>query len=165
MTAHRDLTGADLHEPKGIELAQTGTSYISNGLGSGTWKLIGEDEIDTESIKNVNTYKVTYRIDNIENPSTHFLPVSDNSTLLRVTGVINGPLTGAPSNIELKNGGLLSMGVFNVDYLNSAAGTMYTMFPTANAVLPDTSFITLTNDGNATGTNVSLTLVFDFLLN
>lgn len=162
MTAHRDLTGADLHEPKGIELAQTSTVYVSDGLGTGGWKLIGTEEIDTEQVKNVNRYKVVYRMDNIENASVHYLPITDDSILLRVTGVISGPLTGAPSNVELKNSGLLSMGIFNADYLDSTAGTMFTMFPTQNASFPDTSFLSLHCDGNGTGTNVSLTLVFDF---
>ena len=35
--AHSALTGASLHEPKGVELASAGQIYLSNGSGSGTW--------------------------------------------------------------------------------------------------------------------------------
>lgn len=35
--AHSTLTGADLHEPKGISSATSGTVYVANGSGSGTW--------------------------------------------------------------------------------------------------------------------------------
>lgn len=35
--AHKDLTGADLHEPKGVSTAGTGTVYVANGSGSGAW--------------------------------------------------------------------------------------------------------------------------------
>lgn len=35
--AHSTLTGADLHEPKGVSSAASGTVYIANGSGSGSW--------------------------------------------------------------------------------------------------------------------------------
>lgn len=38
--AHSTLTGADLHEPKGAASAASGTVYIANGSGSGTWGTI-----------------------------------------------------------------------------------------------------------------------------
>jgi hypothetical protein len=34
---HKDLTGADLHEPKGVSTASTGQVYIADGAGSGDW--------------------------------------------------------------------------------------------------------------------------------
>lgn len=37
MTEHRVLTGADLHEPKGISTASSGQVYIADGAGSGSW--------------------------------------------------------------------------------------------------------------------------------
>lgn len=38
MPAHRNLTGADLHEPKGVATASAGTVYVANGSGSGSWQ-------------------------------------------------------------------------------------------------------------------------------
>lgn len=35
--AHKNLTGVDLHEPKGITTATSGQTYIADGLGSGVW--------------------------------------------------------------------------------------------------------------------------------
>ena len=35
--AHSTLSGADLHEPKGVSSAAAGSVYIANGGGSGTW--------------------------------------------------------------------------------------------------------------------------------
>jgi hypothetical protein len=35
--AHASLTGADLHEPKGIDAASASSVYVSDGLGSGDW--------------------------------------------------------------------------------------------------------------------------------
>lgn len=36
-TEHRDMTGAQLHEPKGASTATADQVYISNGSGSGVW--------------------------------------------------------------------------------------------------------------------------------
>ncbi|MDE2102788.1 MAG: hypothetical protein KGL39_36425, partial [Patescibacteria group bacterium] len=35
--AHSSLTGADLHEPKGVATAASGSVYVANGSGSGAW--------------------------------------------------------------------------------------------------------------------------------
>ena len=34
---HKDITGDQLHEPKGIETASSGEVYIADGVGSGSW--------------------------------------------------------------------------------------------------------------------------------
>lgn len=39
MPEHNTLTGADLHEPKGVAAATSGQIYVANGSGSGTWTI------------------------------------------------------------------------------------------------------------------------------
>ncbi|MEL7422971.1 MAG: hypothetical protein AAFN81_08280 [Bacteroidota bacterium] len=34
---HRDIPDAQLHEPKGVNIAAQGTAYIADGAGSGSW--------------------------------------------------------------------------------------------------------------------------------
>ncbi len=34
---HKDITGANLHEPKGVATASVGKVYVADGAGSGTW--------------------------------------------------------------------------------------------------------------------------------
>ena len=38
MAEHNTLTGASLHEPKGVAAALSGLAYISDGAGSGAWE-------------------------------------------------------------------------------------------------------------------------------
>lgn len=47
--AHKNLTGVDLHEPKGIEGAVANRVYVSNGSGSGTWSQLGIAGLATDS--------------------------------------------------------------------------------------------------------------------
>src|SRR5690242_4018524 len=35
---HRDITGLNNHEPKGIENADSGEVYVADGAGSGVWQ-------------------------------------------------------------------------------------------------------------------------------
>ena len=37
MARHKNLTGANLHEPKGAATALSGQTYVADGLGSGNW--------------------------------------------------------------------------------------------------------------------------------
>lgn len=37
MPDHSTLTGAELHEPKGVSIAGANTVYVANGSGSGSW--------------------------------------------------------------------------------------------------------------------------------
>lgn len=39
-TIHKNLTGADLHEPKGVAAAALGQVYVSDGVGSGVWTTV-----------------------------------------------------------------------------------------------------------------------------
>lgn len=39
--AHASLTGDELHEPKGVDTATSGTVYVADGAGSGVWQAVG----------------------------------------------------------------------------------------------------------------------------
>lgn len=45
MPLHKDLTGAELHEPKGVESAIAGTVYVADGVGSGQWSNLGGNKV------------------------------------------------------------------------------------------------------------------------
>ena len=45
MPLHKDLTGAELHEPKGVESALSGTVYVADGSGSGSWTNLGGNRV------------------------------------------------------------------------------------------------------------------------
>lgn len=45
--AHKNLTGTDLHEPKGVAAAAVDKVYVSDGAGSGTWKKLTASQLET----------------------------------------------------------------------------------------------------------------------
>ena len=58
-TVHRNLTGADLHEPKGADTALSGQVYVSNGVGSGSWT--DASSIISDSAWDSGDTKITFR--------------------------------------------------------------------------------------------------------
>jgi hypothetical protein len=95
MPAHRNLTGANLHEPKGIAAATAGKVYISDGAGSGVWTLLDIPE-------------GTFRVTKTEFTTSGTWTKPADLFLIRVT-VIGG---GANSTVSVAgtNGGTSSFG-------------------------------------------------------
>ena len=53
MPEHSALTGASLHEPKGVATAASGEVYIADGSGSGAWTALNTDY--STSVHNTQT--------------------------------------------------------------------------------------------------------------
>jgi hypothetical protein len=58
-TIHRNLTGADLHEPKGADSALSGQVYVSDGAGSGSW--VDASTIITNTAFTTGDLKITHK--------------------------------------------------------------------------------------------------------
>lgn len=50
MVAHASLTGAELHEPKGVDGASAKTVYIADGAGSGDWDILTYETLPAGSV-------------------------------------------------------------------------------------------------------------------
>ena len=58
-SVHRNLTGADLHEPKGADSALAGMVYVSDGAGSGAW--VPASSVITNLAFSTGDTKLTYK--------------------------------------------------------------------------------------------------------
>lgn len=89
---HKLLTGADLHEPKGVETALTGQVYVANGAGSGAWITINTTiQFSTGDIK--ATLKTT--------PDTDWIMMDE--------GTIGSATSGATSLASAAASGLFTL--------------------------------------------------------
>ena len=50
MASHASLTGAQLHEPKGVAAATIGEVYIADGAGSGAWDILTHTSAPSGSV-------------------------------------------------------------------------------------------------------------------
>lgn len=153
---HKDITGVDVHEPKGIEAASDGTVYKANGLGSGSWAnpLVG--------INNLNSFQRDLSIDDISTlDSRAYLVVPNNSTLTKLTGILHGAITAANSIVSIYRDGLLLGQTMTVPFAGSGAGvkTVLTLAPAYSFTAGQTLELR-SNGGSTDASRFDVTLEF-----
>lgn len=133
MPLHSALTGADLHEPKGVAATAAGKVYLSDGLGSGSWV--------------VPPYTLTTRLDDVSTASTVYIPIPFAGTVTKVVTVLEGSLTTANATVTVKNAAGSSMGTLTITQSGSAAGDIDTLSPVSNNTVTNDSRISVETDG------------------
>jgi hypothetical protein len=100
MALHKDLTGAELHEPKGADTASAGDVYVANGSGSGTWENRYSDVIA------LNEYWLTGQMDDISTPTSHvYFTVPVKSEAIATTTTTTSNTIPAGSVVEIRSDG------------------------------------------------------------
>lgn len=167
MPLHKDLTGADLHEPKGAAGAAIGTVYVSDGSGSGTWAKPAA--ADTTIVDSGNLFTATHvegalselwtsfgildrAFDDVSNNSTVLVPIPFSCQVVEILMVLAGGITGADSHITVTRSDGAAMGTQTIAYAGSTEGTSFTFVPSGNDILtyPTHKYIKLVSDGGST---------------
>lgn len=133
MVTHASLTGANLHEPKGVAAASNHTVYVADGAGSGAWVKIDSDNIDTTSILNTNKYKLHVVLDDLSSTSTEaFVVFPDDCTVTKLTSVLSGTISTTNAVITATKLGVGSMGTITIAQSGSAEGDVDSLTPVSN---------------------------------
>lgn len=142
MSLHKDLTGAELHEPKGVDAADANQVYIADGSGSGTWT----DRHDGHLIRNL--YWLTSDVPDVStaSSSTYFyIPVQ--SELVEIAAITTAPLTTADGTLSIYINGVLFADDLTLIQASSVAGTLHrATMVTANTIAAY-SVIEIRSDG------------------
>lgn len=151
MAVHSALTGADLHEPKGVASAGAGGVYVANGAGSGVWTLIN----------NSNKVYLTTRLEDISSAKSTFMVAGIAGAISIMYAVIDGAIGTANNVISLKIAGVpVTSGSLTVIQVGSAAGDTYSASPSGANVITNIQPIEILTDGASTNVvNATITLV------
>ncbi len=133
MPLHSDLTGSELHEPKGADTAQSGEVYLADGVGSGSWV--------------VPPYVLTGVIDDVSTAATIYMATPYAGTVTKVVTVLAGSLTTANGTVTVRNSAGTSMGTLTITQSGSAAGDIDTLVPVSNNTVTNDSRISIETDG------------------
>jgi hypothetical protein len=163
MATHASLTGAELHEPKGVEGASVDTVYVANGSGSGVWQKVGASQLNASSVFNVNKDFITVQLADVSAPSAVLVPITRACTLTKITSVINNAITGADSVISVTKTGGSSLGTFTIANSGSAEGTIDELTPVSNNTLVAGNWVKIATDG-ASSTTAPVTFLLEFTL-
>lgn len=161
MPSHADLTGADLHEPKGADSASLDTVYVADGAGSGAWQKVEAAQIDTTSVLNVNKFSLSVYFPDIGTASTIYVPLGVACTLKKVTSAINGAIATTNTILTVANYAGTTIGTITIAFSGSAAGDIDTLSAASNNTFLAGTFLKISSDG-ATSSTVSANITLDF---
>lgn len=149
MPVHADLTGADLHEPKGVATANANEVYVANGTGSGAWQKITSASLDTVSLKQ---RFLTAVLPDVSTPSSVLISLPAAGKVVGISYVLGGAITVANSNISVTRGSGASLGAATlIPYSSSAEGDQFTFTPSGNNNFASPpSYIKIESDGGST---------------
>lgn len=136
MTEHNLLTGAALHEPKGVAAATEGQVYIADGAGSGVWTH--------------PTYVVTGFIPDISTADSVLVPVPISGTVTNFQTVLGGAITIADADVSLENSASDAMATLTVEFTGSALGDVDSTGTITNASVSDNDYLVVATDGGST---------------
>lgn len=151
MAEHVDLTDPELHEPKGVAAATSGTVYVANGSGSGSWAT------------KKGYYTITHHIEDISVAGDHYVPIPKAGTVVNVTSVIEDAIATADLVLTIYNSAAASMGTITVTQSGSAAGDVDALAPASNNTVTLNDYVRIASDGGPTAhVSTSLTVLVEF---
>lgn len=127
MTEHRLLTGASLHEPKGVENATQGQVYVADGNGSGSW-------VDRFSgINNLNTVILSGKVDDVSTPNSSFFVVAPlKANIVKVYATLSDTISTSASTMTLYKNNVAQTPTITIPTSGSGPGATTTTEITPN---------------------------------
>jgi hypothetical protein len=163
MALHKDLTGADLHESKGVASASVNTVYVANGAGSGTWKKVPSAGIDGTSVLNVNRQFLSFMFPDIGTAGSRYLPLPRACSITKITVALQSATATTATVLTFRNDAGTSMGTLSIG-AGALAGAVGTLTPASNNTFSADTKLQVDTDGGTTNTPaVEITLEVTWL--
>lgn len=153
MALHKDLTGSDLHEPKGVAAAAANLLYVTDGAGSGTHQKITTDSLDLTEMENPNTVYLTAVLTDVSTASFVLVPAPGDCTFVSAVFILGGAISGADSTVSLtRNDGSSFGSSVTITQSGSAEGDIDTFTATLNTTITANGYVKIATDGASTNT-------------
>lgn len=154
---HRNISDAHRHEPKGASTAASGSVYVSNGAGSGSWQNIIAD------VNNANYVTLNLEIPDVSTAGSYFVANPILGDIYKIHVVLDNAITGADSTVSAKiNGVAVSGSSVTVAYSSSAAGSVFSSTPSGNKTVSAGGSIEILTDGaSSTACKAKVTILMD----
>ena len=144
MALHKDLTGAELHEPKGADSASDGDVYVADGAGSGTWTN------RYSGVLALNQYWLDDTMDDISAVNNRvWFDVPVQSEIVSLAAILNGGITTTNATLSIYINGVLFADTLTVPYAGSTSGTRAAMNVTTGNTIAAGSVIEVRSDGGS----------------
>lgn len=149
MPTHSSLTGAELHENKGVAAASDNT-VASATSGATVWRKVNASMVDTTSIFTTNLMVLNAVIDDVSTASVVYIPIPFDCTVTKITTVLQNAITVADATVTAKNAAGTAMDTITIAYTGSAAGDIDSASPVSNNTFVEGSKMSIETDGGST---------------
>ena len=140
-TQHASLTGANLHEPKGVATASASQVYFADGAGSGLWTSVYQN----------NTVLLPFVIDDISTAGFTLVPIPTGMSFVSARVLLEKAITTANANLTFTRSDAASLGTdLTVTYTGSGEGSAFIFTATSNQALSADSYVKIATDGGST---------------
>lgn len=147
---HASLTGAELHEPKGVDSASANAVYVANGSASGTWTVQ----------HTLNKVYLTTKVDVNNAATVGWVYPGFAGDIDKITTVMHSSFSG-DTVLSFEIGGTaVTNGNVTLTASGSAAGVVDSSTPSALNSFTAAQPIEIISDGGATGT-LDVTITFE----
>lgn len=168
MVEHVSLTDPNLHEPKGVALATSGTVYVANGVGSGSWqtppatgvglvdsagRFVGNNVEEALSELWEGSVCLTATLADVSSSSSILIPIPYSVSVVSIDMVLGGSITSTDATVSVLRSDGASMGDQIIPYLSSTEGSSVQFIPTGNSSLDYSThkYIKISSNGASTG--------------
>lgn len=142
MALHKDLTGSDLHEPKGVTGASAGQVYVANGSGSGAWTTQ-----PTSSVVLARTFA------DVSTAGDIYISAPVSGKIVGIFAVLDAAITVADANVTFSiNGVSIDSSALVIVESGSAPGSSFSSTPSGHNTIGPGDLIKISTDGGSTTT-------------
>lgn len=144
---HSALTGSDLHEPKGAAAASSGTVYVADGAGSGSW------QNPLTNVNNLNSFDMNGFIEDVSTAgSSVYFRVARDCTLTNIFVVETGAITVADAELTLSRDGIALAQTLSVPIAGSGDGVKLTLNLSPTYTFTEGQVLKIASNGASTDT-------------
>lgn len=177
---HNLLSTTDLHEPKGVDAASSGTVYIADGSGSGAWDNVTAAQLDFsaltdgdyvkvtsgvptgETLNNANLVAINCYMEDAAAASSAYVVAPIDGTITTIWSTIYVACDGDTTITPSIGGVNITDGVVSLTASGSQAGDVDSSTPSANNDVTAGQAIRFLSNGGATTTlPVMFTVLID----
>lgn len=154
---HKNIPDANRHEPKGASSAASGSVYVSDGAGSGSWTNILAD------VNNANYVTLNLEIPDVSTAGSYFVVSPFLGKVYKIYLCLDNAISSADATVSAKiNGIAISGSAITVAYVSSAGGSVFTSTPSGdNTVSAGNCIEVLTDGASSTSCRAKVTIILD----
>lgn len=143
---HNTMTGSQLHEPKGVAAAASGTCYVANGSGSGAWTNLHATQ------RAFDVY-----LPDIGTAGSFYWVAPFNGNITSIYSVINSACATTDTLLTFFIGGVqITNSTVTIPFTASAAGNVASSTPSANFAITAGAALKITTDGGTSNTPTAM---------